>query len=120
MKLKRKGGKDDEFLFYFRLVGVSKAISDSFDLKFPDVDDKPKRIQKDPTKFVIFIPLEDDLISSQDLRSFIQEHNISEKNYGVWVSIISEFESGGLTLPKKISKFYLDIGGTFDISYTIY
>ncbi len=119
MHIKRDGGLDDEISFYLRILNVSESIKNSLTEELSNLKLESSKSKKNPNSFMILIDLNESPIDVGFLKDVLSRHRIKEEGYGLWVSINSEFDHGGFTLPEHIAKLYHELKGSLDVSYTI-
>jgi hypothetical protein len=118
MKIQREG-EDDEISFCLRLINIPEAIKNSLISELAHLKIESNRPKKDPTSFVLLIDLNEASFDIPQLKEVLRRHQISDKSYGLWISINSEFDHGGFTLPENVANLYHELRGNLDVSYTI-
>lgn len=61
-----------------------------------------------------------ELLSSYDyseFHRFIRNNQLTENSYGIWVSLVTNWDNDGVHLPDYALKFYALIGGNIDFSF---
>lgn len=53
-----------------------------------------------------------------DLLKFLKTHKVRKSSYGIWVSLITSNDTGGVHVPAHILKLYEKTGGNLDFSFT--
>jgi hypothetical protein len=69
-------------------------------------------------KFTFSLQLSEE-ISIKSILEMISRLSIDPQQYGIWVSLTSSYDNGGVSVPEYISKLYKEIGGKLDFSYVI-
>jgi len=118
LKIERENGSFDEVSFSFRITEISEEIIDDikFLLKNEDV------IINKPKLRNFYVVLFEDIgqdFNIELIKKIIENYKLSQKQYGFWISINSEYGHGGGYIPSEILAFYRIIGGQIDFSYII-
>lgn len=116
IKIKREGNDYDEINISIRILNIhlEKCIEMEGSLK--DFQYKKWELKNsDLCNFVV--PISDDT-NIDKLVEIVQLYDV--KDYGIWVSLLSSYDHGGVKVPDYVMKFHKEIGGDLDFSYSIY
>lgn len=53
----------------------------------------------------------------KDLCEFLRANKISERSYGLWISILTTRTSSGVRVPEHVLKLYKNTGGLIDFNF---
>ncbi len=77
-----------------------------------------KRRWRNTNKVVLSIKLSSKL-NIKRIVNAIQRNRIPHRNYGIWVSLVTESYHDGVTVPLWICDLHQQIGGKIDFSVTL-
>ena len=104
--------------FHFRILGLSLPKVELFKR---DVKSAKRiriaRLRDDPKVSTLNFPLRK-RTRYDDLIQFLKAHKIRKSSYGIWISIASNHDTGGIHVPPYILRLYEKTGGDLDFSYT--
>jgi hypothetical protein len=100
-----------------RFVGLPERLLPVLKNVLPDTDFRIAR-QKKTHKLVVSFQLYSKT-SCMKLHKFIRENKVPPSNYGLWVSLVTEYPSGGVRVPDFAVKLLRQVGGKLDFSYTL-
>ena len=111
--------------YIFRIYRVPKSIVLKFKeefikLDYNDVDLGKVPIRKIPNRYTITIVLNKKQKYKRfipNILNFIKRYKILEISYGIWVSLSTNRDMDGLTVPKHVTEFYKKVGGALDFSF---
>lgn len=105
-----------------------------YDLRFVDIDDNVKDLlmaelksetanveckkPRGKNKFTIWFEI-DERINAERIAEITSKLHLEHENYGIWISLASYYDNGGVRLPRHISQLHEKIGGHLDFSYII-
>ncbi len=104
----------------FRIVDLPISLLDIIKELLPDHDVKTNLDMKhstynNPGHAIVRFELLPDYDYSE-LHGFIHNNELAENSYGIWVSLVTEWDNGGVHLPDYALKFYKLVGGNIDFS----
>jgi hypothetical protein len=102
---------------YFRLVGLS---GEHLDRLREVLVDQTVRVRKGPGvqgAEVIAIEI-DETFPLARVASLVQELGLSNESYGVYISLVTESDQDGLTVPESAMRVIREVGGQLDFSFT--
>jgi hypothetical protein len=102
----------------FRILGLSKDQIARFQKEVRSGREgfKVSKLRLDPSVSVVVLNLK----SRQrydDLLYFLKEHKIKKSSYGVWISLITNNDMGGVHVPTYVLRLYEKTGGNLDFSF---
>lgn len=53
------------------------------------------------------------------IKGFVKQNGIEERNYGVFVSLVTEEYKGTVRVPKFVVELSREVGGVMDFSFTV-
>lgn len=53
----------------------------------------------------------------EEVKKFIQKHNIKPSGYGLWISLVTEADSDGVHVPANAVDLLRQVGGQLDFSF---
>lgn len=56
--------------------------------------------------------------SYNDLIRFLKVNKINKSSYGIWISLITNEDTGGIHVPEYVLKLYEKTGGNLDFTFT--
>lgn len=118
LKIERENGTFDEINFSFRLNNLDEEIAFAIKNILTGIDFTFNKKRKDNRYVILF----DNISPTFDIDLIIRvikDFNLEEDDYGLWISINSEYGHGGGFIPKEIREFYKKTGGQIDFSYLI-
>jgi len=102
--------------FYFRVIGLLpeqiRFMRDAMS-NIP-IEDRQRKGRND---YVVSIEL-----SSSDICAALRQNlmdNPLKVPFGIYVSLVTERDSDGLSIPQYICNFWKEIGGSLDFSFTV-
>ena len=102
--------------FGFRFGSLSEAQAHALREHCPSVEVRPRR--DTPGRFVGSFSLS--LTDNYDwLQPFVQEGNISDSEYGLFVSLVTRHDSEIVSLPPFVLDLHRRVGGGIDFSFTV-
>lgn len=120
MEINRENGDLDIVTFEFRLYAISEELSKQLNeelIKF-EFSFEVFKIRK-ANLYTILFQIEDSFFDADIIKDLITKHNISNKNFGYWITFTSEYGHGGLTVPNWLLILQNKTGGALDFSYII-
>jgi len=103
--------------YSFRVVCVPKLVAEEISKKFAHLPCRVNPYFKNEKKFVVSFPLTKD--KNYDALGKYLVGCKRKMTYGLWVSLGTNRDSDGLTVPKYVCDIYQKIGGTIDFSFTV-
>ena len=103
--------------YYFRII----------DLSVPELETAKEILNKykmetgaykNTNKYTILLRLDVDSKKYTELINYISQHPEINGKYGIYISLVTENDSDGLTVPAYIIELLREIGGELDFSYT--
>jgi hypothetical protein len=106
----------EEIIIIFRVVGL---LADQVDKFREHLDGLPveSHLRKGKNDYVVIIELTDSVICNT-VRQALSSCPLTAP-YGIYVSLVTEKDSDGLTLPPFVCDFWRQIGGSLDFSFTV-
>lgn len=105
----------DEFLG-FRFFALSPAQLDELRNVCPDVQSRPARKREGLVTGALNLRPDADY---SWLKSFIDERNIPDCDYGLFVSVSTSSDSEIVRLPQFAADIFRQVGGVIDFSFTV-
>lgn len=99
----------------FRAVEVSLDIIQTYQTLLPDIEIE-HCVWCHGSGQVMIIQLDSEKVCTM-LARVIKEHPISAP-FGIWVSLVTEYDNDGLTVPSYVCSFFREVGGSIDFSFT--
>ena len=53
-----------------------------------------------------------------DLLAFLRDNKPKKTTYGIWVSMVTDNDTGGVYVPSYVARLYEKTGGTLNLSFT--
>jgi hypothetical protein len=100
----------------FRFFRITKAQVDEISKLYPRANVKPAR--NDVDKYVVFWWLQE-TERYEELADFIGKANLHEEDYGLFVSLRTDYDSGVIRVPQFALNLSRRVGGVIDFSYTV-
>lgn len=100
---------------YFRIVGMKADLLSEYK-KCVATHNVRSSEYKDTNMLVVSMELLNEY-NYIDLLSFITKNKISDKSYGIYISLVTDRDNDGVHLPDYALKFYQLIGGNIDFSF---
>ncbi|WP_124327410.1 hypothetical protein [Desulfonema ishimotonii] len=105
----------------FRIWGLPNNLLSGLKCTIPDHNVKTNRDVKDSgykyhDSVVVLFELQPNYDYNK-LCIFLLNNKITEKSYGIWISLVTERDNDGIHLPDYALKFYKLIGGNIDFSF---
>lgn len=100
----------------FRFLRLTKAQADEVSKLYPGADVKPAR--NDVDRYVVFWWLQD-TGRYEELADFIGRVDLREEDYGLFVSLRTDYDSDIIRIPQFALSFSRSVGGAIDFSYTV-
>jgi hypothetical protein len=108
-----------EEYYYLRFVDISEQQVQLFKLKFLDTEiDQIKKREK-TNDYVASIKLTQET-NLDKITDFIKSTAIPESNFGIWVSLFSNNDHDGVSVPLLVLNIYKQIGGSIDFSFVFF
>lgn len=101
---------------FFRIVGLKKNLIDDYK-KIVDSEELEVTRYKKTNTFVVSFPIFK-WHNFDELIDFIVNHQIEENIYGIYVSLVTESDHDGVSLPRHVVELHKKIGGHLDFSFT--
>ena len=104
--------------FSFRILGLSLPKIELFKHQVKSAKRiRVARLRDDPKVSTLRFPLRKHS-RHDDLIQFLKTQKIRKSSYGIWASIASNNDTGGIHVPPHIQRLYERTGGNLDFSYT--
>lgn len=100
----------------FRIVGLEGGLLDDYK-KCIGTEEFRATKYKDTSTFVVTFPIEKKR-NFNGLIEFINQYHIDENIYGIYVSLVTESDHDGVSLPRHVVELHKKIGGHLDFSFT--
>jgi hypothetical protein len=104
---------------YFRFVGLSgehlDRVRETLASHAVQVADRKRRAGQRAE--VVAIPI-DERFPVAAVASLVQELGLSSDSYGVYISLVTESDQDGLTVPEPVLRVIREVGGQLDFSFT--
>lgn len=101
---------------FFRIVGLEEKLLQDYREYLGISDVKTKRY-KDTDTFVVSFQMNRNCDFGK-LIDFVQTNKIKESSYGIYVSLVTENDHDGVSLPRYALELHKKIGGHIDFSFT--
>lgn len=72
----------------------------------------------DPQRFAVTIPLTEAL-SLEGARALVSQEMLEDDSYGVFVSLVTDRETGGVVVPKFVREVSRALAGSLEFSFTV-
>lgn len=103
-------------VFAFRFLALSPVTLEALRKLCPEAISRPVRKREGMVTGVF------DLDGDHDytwIKSFIDQHQIPECDYGLFVSVSTDSDSEIISLPKFAAEIFRAVGGGIDFSFTV-
>jgi hypothetical protein len=109
----------DKVQYDLRFVQLTEGLKDLL-LKEFQSENIPAECHKVKNKevYTLWISL-DKTVEIEAISRVILKSKVDEKQYGIWASLTSYYDNGGVRLPDNVAKLHREIGGYVDFSYII-
>lgn len=103
----------------FRILGLSQKQVSCFQKEVAAARHgfTTGRLYRKPSVSTTLVELEEGR-QYGDLVRFLRKNKIKKSNVGIWVSLITPNDTGGVHVPEFVMKLYEKTGGSFDFSFT--
>ena len=103
--------------YYFRVIDVTKYELNKLIDDLRNICSFQQNKFKNTDNYTIIIELNTKSNYSK-LEEFVFQHPEIKERYGIYVSLVTDRDSDGLSVPTYVINLFLKIGGTFDFSFT--
>ncbi len=100
----------------FRVVGLDTAQIHFFQARLDNIV-QDIHCRKEGDSYVLWVELMEPDVCRR-LEQLLEEHPLSVP-YGIWVSIVTEYDSDGIILDPFICDFWRKIGGTMEFFFAV-
>ena len=101
----------------FRFVDIPDELLPSLKEALEGIEMRVKRREGGKTMVVAFDL--DENTNYEKLWSFIIERRIPPSQYGLWISLVTDTDNGGVHVPEYAIELYRRTGGQLDFSFVV-
>lgn len=114
IEIVREYGEIDTIEFSFRYIQLTENQKNIIENKFTGTN---TILEFNYTKegYVIIIEL-DKSINPETIKNLNEQLGIDEVNFGVWITLITNYDHSGFSFPEYVIKFIKIVGGRVDFS----
>jgi hypothetical protein len=106
-----------KLIFSFRILEVNSSELDEFNDYFKQTYGYRHKKKKDSDKFTIVLEL-NEKTDYAPLAEYILKHQGLNGRCGIYISLVTELDSDGLSVPDFVLSLLINIKGTLDFSFT--
>lgn len=106
----------EKIIIIFRVIGLLADQVDKFRESLAEIPVE-SHLRKGKNDYVVIIELTDSVVCNT-VRHALSSCPLTAP-YGVYVSLVTENDSDGLTLPSFVCDFWRHVGGSMDFSFTV-
>lgn len=111
----RESGEYDIIDFSFRYVQLTEYQKNIIENKLVETNTNLE-FNYIPEKGYIIILKLDNSINPETIKILNDQLEIDETNFGIWISMTTNYDYSGFSFPEYIIKFIRIVGGTIDFS----
>ncbi|HRO76240.1 MAG TPA: hypothetical protein PLP27_08855 [Crocinitomicaceae bacterium] len=118
--IKRENGKSDEIHFSLRLTNVNEDIYNRI-VHYLDGQFQVEigSSSKDNNFLIVLISDIDIADDYSELIAALNNCSVTREQINLFISMTTEYDMSGFTVPKKIADLFIEIGGTIDFSIIV-
>ena len=115
IETQREHGDFDTIKFFFRYVLLTENQKSEIENEFKGTNSEIESKLSKSNGYVLSLDINES-VDSDRIKKINDRLKIPEANFGVWVSLISNYDHSGLSFPKHVVDLIRIVGGHVDVS----
>ncbi len=114
--IERDSGFNDKINFSLRILNLDKNICDLLKLDFNEIELYEVKYNERANKFIILINDLENNTKHLQIIDIIRKHKIEREKINFFISLTTQNDISGFTVPRKVADLHFNIGGSIDFS----